>query len=108
VLAASEQAYGEAMSQREKLRRTLEADLHEAEHNLLVSKKELLLAEQQFKIADNSAKLAQKAYNLGELDLMRLLRIQSQTFEAERSYTTRQLQVKWDTARYNQAVGVLP
>ncbi|MGZ8271885.1 MAG: TolC family protein [Methylophilus sp.] len=108
LLAASEQVVGEAYSQREKLRLMLEANLHEAEHNLLISKKELSLAEQQFNIAKNSTDLAQKAYNLGELDLMSLLRIQSQTFEAEKSYTTRQLQVKWDTARYNQAVGVLP
>lgn len=108
ILAASEQVYGEAISQRENLRRLLETDLHEAEHNLLVSKKELSIAAQQFDIAKNSAELAQKAYRLGELDLMSLLRIQSQTFEAERGYTTRQLQVKWDIARYNQAVGVLP
>jgi outer membrane protein, heavy metal efflux system len=108
LLAASEQVVGEAYSQQEKLRLMLEANLHEAEHNLFISKKELSLAEQQFNIAKNSTELAQKAYNLGELDLMSLLRIQSQTFEAEKSYTTRQLQVKWDTARYNQAVGVLP
>lgn len=108
ILAASEQVYGEAISQRETLSRMLAADLHEAEHNLLISKKELSLAEEQFNIAKSSAVLAQKAYNLGELDLMILLRIQSQTFEAEKSYSTRQLQVKWDTARYNQAVGVLP
>jgi outer membrane protein, heavy metal efflux system len=108
LLAASEQVVGEAYSQREKLRLMLEANLHEAEHNLFISKKELALAEQQFNIAKNSTELAQKAYSLGELDLMSLLRIQSQTFEAEKSFTTRQLQVKWDTARYNQAVGVLP
>jgi outer membrane protein, heavy metal efflux system len=108
LLAASEQVVGETYSQREKLRLMLEANLHEAEHNLLISKKELSLAEQQFNIAKNSTELAQKAYSLGELDLMSLLRIQSQTFDAEKSYTTRQLQVKWDTARYNQAVGVLP
>jgi len=108
MLAASEQVLGKAMSERENLRLRLEANLHEAEHNLSISKKELNLAEQQFNISKSSADLAQKAYNLGELDLMSLLRIQSQTFEAEKSYTTRQLQVKWDTARYNQAVGVLP
>lgn len=108
ILAASEQVYGEAISQRENLRRLLETDLHEAEHNLLVSKKELSIAAQQFDIASNSAELAQKAYQLGELDLLSLLKIRSQAFEAERGYTTRQLQVKWDTARYNQAVGVLP
>jgi len=108
ILAASEQVYGEAISQRENLRRLLETDLHEAEHNLLVSKKELSIAAQQFNIAKSSVELAQKAYHLGELDLMTLLKIRSQTFEAERGYTTRQLQVKWDIARYNQAVGVLP
>lgn len=108
ILAASEQVYGEAISQRENLRRLLETDLHEAEHNLLVSKKELSIVAQQFDIASNSAELAQKAYQLGELDLLSLLKIRSQAFEAERGYTTRQLQVKWDTARYNQAVGVLP
>ncbi len=108
ILAASEQVYGEAISQRENLRRLLETDLHEAEHNLLVSKKELSIADQQFNIAKSSEELAQKAYHLGELDLMSLLRIRSQSFEAERGYTTRQLQVKWDIARYNQAVGVLP
>ncbi len=106
--AASELAVGEAMSQRETLRYALEAAMHEAEHNLSVSKRELEIASQQLEIAKKSAELAQKAYTLGELDLTSLLRIQSQTFEIERSYSSRQLQVKWDVARYNQAVGVLP
>ncbi len=106
--AASELAVGDAMSQRETLRYALEAAMHEAEHNLSVSKKELEIASQQLEIAKKSAELAKKAYTLGELDLTSLLRIQSQTFETERSYTSRQLQVKWDVARYNQTVGVLP
>ncbi len=106
--AASELAVGEAMSQRETLRYALEAAMHEAEHNLEVSKKELEIVARQLEIAKESARLAQKAYTLGEMDLTSLLRIQSQTFETERSYSSRQLQVKWDVARYNQAVGVLP
>jgi hypothetical protein len=36
------------------------------------------------------------------------MRVQAQTYEAERAFTTRQIQVQWDIARYNQAVGVLP
>ena len=106
--AASEQAVGDAMSQRETLRYALEAAMHEAEHNLEVSKKELEIVARQLEIAKESARLAQKAYTLGEMDLTSLLRIQSQTFETERSYSSRQLQVKWGVARYNQAVGVLP
>jgi outer membrane protein, heavy metal efflux system len=108
LLAASEQVLAEAVSQRDNLSLMLQANLHEAEHNLSISKKELSLAEQQFNIAKSSSDLALKAYDLGELDLMSLLRIQAQSFEAERSYSSRQIQVKWDTARYNQAVGVLP
>jgi outer membrane protein, heavy metal efflux system len=37
-----------------------------------------------------------------------LLRVQAQSFESERAYSSRQIQLKWDIARYNQAVGVLP
>ncbi len=97
-----------ATSERDKLRLALETQLHEAEHNLMISQQELDIAKQQYEIAKHSETLAQKAYALGELDLVSLIRIQSQTFEAERSYSRRQLQIKWDIARYNQAVGVLP
>ncbi len=108
VIATSEQQLGIAISERDKLRLALETQLHEAEHNLMISQQELDIAKQQYEIAKHSETLAQKAYALGELDLVSLIRIQSQTFEAERSYSRRQLQIKWDIARYNQAVGVLP
>jgi len=107
-LAAAEQALGEAMAAREQLRYRLEAALHEAEHNLQVSTQALALAKEQLALAKNSTQLAEKAYHLGEIDLMRLLRIHTQTFEAEKSYTTREIELKRDIARYNQAVGVLP
>ena len=82
--------------------------MHEAEHNLSVSRAELVLAGKQYEIAKESLRLAQKAFQLGETDLVSLLRVQSQTFEAERAFSTRQVQVQWDVARYNQTVGVLP
>jgi outer membrane protein TolC len=86
----------------------LEAAMHEAEHNLSVSRAELTIAAKQHAIAKESLTLAQKAFQLGETDLVSLLRVQAQTFEAERAFTTRQIQVQWDIARYNQTVGVLP
>jgi outer membrane protein TolC len=82
--------------------------MHEAEHNLNVSRAELAIVTKQFEIAKESSKLAQKAFQLGETDLVSLIRIQAQTYETERAYTTRKIQVQWDIARYNQAVGVLP
>ncbi len=99
---------GYALTEREKLRTALEAMMHEAEHNLSVSRVELTIATKQYEIAKESAKLAQKAFSLGETDLVSLLRVQAQTYDTERAFTTRQIQLQWDIARYNQVVGVLP
>ena len=108
IKAAAELSVGHALSERETLKFALEASIHEAEHNLSVSRAELALASKQFEIAQESARLAQKSFQLGESDLVNLLRVQSQTFEAERAFSTRKIQVQWDIARYNQTVGVLP
>jgi outer membrane protein, heavy metal efflux system len=108
LLANAEQNIGDARTQLETLRRQLENSLHEAEHNLYVSRQELTLIQQQQAIASENASLARKAYRLGELDLNQLLRLQLLAFEAERSLSSQQLQVQWNIARYNQAVGVLP
>ena len=107
-LANAEQNIGDAKSQLESLQRTLETALHEAEHNLHVSRQELTLIQQQQAIASENATLARKAYRLGELDLNQLLRLQLLAFEADRSLSSQQLQVQWNIAKYNQAVGVLP
>jgi len=108
VRAAAEVVVGNALTEREAMRFELEAAMHEAEHNLSVSQAELVIAAKQHEIAAESLALAQKAFQLGETDLVSLLRVQAQSFEAERAFTTRQIQVQWDIARYNQTVGVLP
>jgi outer membrane protein TolC len=108
IRAAAEMGVGNALTEREALKYELETAMHEAEHNLNVSRAELVLASKQYEIAKESLQLAQKAFQLGETDLVSLLRVQAQTFEAERAFTTRQVQVQWDVARYNQTVGVLP
>lgn len=99
---------GSAQSERDAMRFKLEQAMHEAEHNLAVTQAELNLATQHFALAKQSLQLTQKAFQLGETDLVNLLRAQAQTFESERMYASRQIQLKWDVARYNQAVGVLP
>ncbi len=108
IKAAAELGVGHALTERETLRTALETMMHEAEHNLSVSRVELTIVSKQFEIAKESARLAQKAFQLGETDLVSLIRVQAQTYEAERAFTTRKIQVQWDIARYNQAVGVLP
>lgn len=106
--AEAQLVVGDAMTELSSLRYTLETMMHEAEHNLSVSRAELIIANRQFDIAQDSARLAQKAFKLGETDLVSLLRVQSQNYEAERGFTTRKIQLQWDIARYNQIVGVLP
>ncbi len=106
--AAAEIGVGNALSEREMMKFELETAMHEAEHNLSVSRKELTIAAKQHEIARESLRLAEKAFQLGETDLVSLLRVQAQAFEAERAYSTRKVQVQWDIARYNQTVGVLP
>lgn len=108
IRAAAEIGVGNALTEREALKYELETAMHEAEHNLSVSRAELMLAGKQYEIAKESLRLAQKAFQLGETDLVSLLRVQAQTFDAERAFSTRQVQVQWDVARYNQIVGVLP
>ena len=108
IRAVAEIHVGTALSEQELLRKSLETMMHEAEHNLNVSRVELKIVSKYYEIAKDSARLAQKAFQLGETDLVSLLRVQAQTYETERAFTTRQIQVPWDIARYNQAVGVLP
>ncbi len=108
IKAAAEMGVGYALTERDKLRVALEAMMHEAEHNLSVSRAEIVIASKQYEIAKESAKLAQKAFSLGETDLVSLLRVQAQTYDTERAFTTREIQLQWDIARYNQVVGVLP
>jgi len=108
IEAAAELGVGSALTEREKLRYAMEMMMHEAEHNLSVSRAELVLLTKQYEIAKESARLAQKAFQLGETDLVSLMRVQAQTDEAARAFTSRKIQVQWDIARYNQAVGVMP
>lgn len=108
IKSASELNLGNALSEQETLRLALETAMHEAEHNLSVSQAELGIAGKQYDMAKESVRLAKKAFQLGETDLVSLLRVQSQTNEIERAFTSRQIQLQWDIARYNQAVGVLP
>ncbi|MDP1765921.1 MAG: TolC family protein [Methylotenera sp.] len=108
IKAAAELGVGHALSEREALRNALEAMMHEAEHNLNVSRAELVIANKQYDIAKESVILAEKSFQLGESDLVGLMRVQALTYEAERAFTTRKIQLQWDIARYNQAVGALP
>ena len=108
IKAAAEQNVGNALTEQAQLQYNLETAMHEAEHSLELSRAELILASQQHEIASASARLADKAFKLGEADLVSLVRVQARAFESERIFTSQKIRVQWDVARYNQTVGVLP
>lgn len=108
MLAAAEMALGEAMSRHAQQKMNLQALLHEAEHNLETTLAEMRVIESQQSLTQENLRLAKKAFELGESDLVSLLRVQALARETEAALASRRIQLQWDIARYNQAVGVLP
>jgi outer membrane protein TolC len=108
MLATAELALGEALSRHGQQLMELQAALHEAEHSLEVTRQELTIYEAQNRLAQENLRLAKKAFDLGESDLVSLLRVQALARETEVALASRRIQLNWDVARYNQAVGVLP
>lgn len=106
--AAAEMQYAENQAHLSQLKLLLAAAMHEAEHNLEIGILQLEVLTKQNAIAQQSLSVTRKAFQLGELDLSDLMRVQTQAFNAERSLKNQQIQQLWNTARYNQAVGELP
>jgi outer membrane protein, heavy metal efflux system len=108
LIAAAELQYAESQVNLSQLKLLLAAAMHEAEHNLEVGSAQLVVLTKQQNIAQQSLSVTRKAFQLGELDLSDLMRVQTQAFNAERSLKNQQIQQLWNTARFNQAVGELP
>ena len=108
LLAAAEVQNSEQQANLSQLKQLLAAAMHEAEHNFEVGLTQLEVLTKQNSIAHQSLNVTRKAFQLGELDLSDLMRVQTQAFNADRSLKNQQIQQLWNTARFNQAVGELP
>jgi cobalt-zinc-cadmium efflux system outer membrane protein len=95
-------------AERDQLFRELEQAHHEAEHNLQVNQAELAISNELKTVAEKHFKMTQLSFSVGEIDLIDLLKIQSQTQLAVLTAKERAVIVQRDFALYNQAVGVLP
>ena len=95
-------------AERDQLFRDLEQVHHEAEHNLQVNQAELAISNELKTVAEKHLKMTFVSFSVGEIDLIDLLKIQSQTQLAVLSAKERTIIVQRDFALYNQAVGVLP
>lgn len=107
-LAALNVELNQLRAQRDQLFRDLEQSHHEAEHNIDINKAELTIANELNAVAQKHLTLTRLSFSVGEIDLIDLLKIQSQTQLAELAAKERALIQERDYAFYNQAVGELP
>ncbi len=108
AIARAELALAEAESGRDRLRRRLQLALDRTLREVDTTRAELALAEMQDKLAKENLKLTQRAFALGEADLVSLIRVQSQAFAAQRSFRQMRFELGRAVARLNQALGNLP
>lgn len=98
----------QTLAQREHLLRHLEKGLHEAEHNLEVTRQELKIALELKQIAETHLKMTEISFSAGEINLLDLLKIQARSLEAFRNAKEQEVKLQRNIAFYNQAVGVYP
>lgn len=107
-MAAASVALAEAQSARDALRRELELALDESEHSVQLARQQHELAIGQNRLAQENMRLMKKAFALGEIDLVDLMRVQTLSFTAEYNEQQLGLQLQRAIARYNQAAGEIP
>ena len=88
--------------------RTLNLNLHEAEHTLATDRATLELNRQQADMAGQRATMTERAYRLGETDIFNLVQARALAQRARLAAEQAALQVEWDVARFNQAAGETP
>lgn len=107
-LAAAEWELLEAETAWDGARRALEESLIAARSELEFSRQALDTVRQAHKLAAESVRLLERAFEIGEADLFRLLQIRKQAIDAAWDVRRLELQVGSNIASYNQALGVLP
>jgi outer membrane protein TolC len=91
-----------------RAQRELQLALHEAEHELDVTRAELPLATQQATLDSERSRLARRAFDAGELTLAQVLTAVLEAHNSARALVVLQQREQRLIADYNQALGVLP
>lgn len=107
-VTAAARALAEATAERDALVRRLGVTLTEAKLDLKAIEAAYQLAQSQNRIAREHFRLMRIAFEVGETDLVNLLRVQGQAFAAERAERELAIQRERAVARLNQAAGTVP
>lgn len=105
--AAVAKTLAEAERDRELIKREVRLALHEAEHELEICEVQLPFAQSHFELSKENLRLSQKAFDMGESDLLELLKAQEQYFISSSQNNKKIIECKRAIARNNQIRGVL-
>lgn len=81
--------------------------LHEAVHELEICQVQLPLSQSHYQLASENLRLSQKAFDMGQSDLLDLIKIQEQFFQSSAQNTKIIIECKRAVARHNQIKGIL-
>lgn len=107
-VTAAEVDLTENRSQMEILHRELNIAIQDASRELIATKEQYDFAQRQNELSKRNLAMSHKAFSLGESSLIELIRIQALAFAVERDMHQKQLEVGLQTARLNQAKGIIP
>lgn len=105
---AAARVVAEAESDRLRLLRQLDHDLHEARHDLLVIESSLELAQQRSELAARSFAMSQQAFTQGEMTLLEVLRREETDLLTRHEVAALEVRRQRAIARINHGVGEWP
>lgn len=107
-ITAAEVDLSENRSQMEILYRQLNILIQDASREYSATIEQYEFARRQNELSKRNLAMSRKSFSLGESSLFELIRIQAQAFSAERNMHQKHLEVGLQTARLNQAKGIIP
>jgi outer membrane protein TolC len=108
AIASANAALAEAQAEYARTRSRLQLEIEQAQRELQSSESVLEILRQKQALTADNLRLAQKAYTLGEFDMVSLLLVRAAAFQADQELARQQIDVARARARLNQARGVLP
>ena len=107
-LTKAEVSLSESRSQMEILHRELKMAIQDASRELSATTEQYGFAKRQNELSKKNLDMSRKAFALGETSLLELIRVQSQAFTIDRHMHQKHLEMGLQTARLNQAKGMIP
>ena len=107
AVAAASIALTDVQVARQQLERQLNISLFSALHDLETKQKQLILIKEQNDTTQRYFAMQQRAFDLGEIDLVSLLRSQLLSNESRNRMQTSEIEIKYLIALVNQALGII-